>query len=78
MPILTFLLEQCHYRHNALSMDRWLFRKRDLASHRLKRKATWREGIAEYKAYLKDMVSGKDPNPEQMQKLDEIYERLKK
>lgn len=57
---------------------RWLYRKRELASRRLKRQATWREGIAEYKAYLKDMVSGKDPNPKQMKKLDEIYERLKK
>lgn len=57
---------------------RWLFRKRDLASHRLNRQATWREGIAEYKAYLKDMVSGKDPNPTQMKKLDKIYGRLKK
>jgi hypothetical protein len=57
---------------------RWLFRKRDLASHRLKRQATWREGIAEYKAYLKDMVSGKDPNPMQMKKLDKIYGKLKK
>lgn len=57
---------------------RWLFRKRDLASHRLRRQATWREAIAEYKSYLPDMVSGKDPNPEQMQKLDDIYERLKK
>lgn len=57
---------------------RWLFRKRELASHRLKRRATWREAIAEYKAYLPDMVSGRDPNPEQMQKLDEIYVRLKR
>lgn len=57
---------------------RWLFRKRDLASYRLKRQATWREAIAEYKSYLPDMVSGKDPNPEQMQKLDDIYKRLKK
>jgi hypothetical protein len=57
---------------------RWLFRKRDLASHRLKRQATWREAIAEYKSYLPDMVSGKDPNPEQMKKLDDIYKRLKK
>lgn len=56
---------------------RWLFRKRDLASHHLKRQATWREGIAEYKGYLKDMVSGNDPNPEQMQKLEDIYRRLK-
>lgn len=57
---------------------RWLFRKRDLASHRLKRQATWQEGIAEYKAYLKDMVSGENPNPSQMKKLDDIYKRLKK
>ncbi len=57
---------------------RWLFRKRDLASHRLKRQATWREAIAEYKSYLPDMVSGKDPNPQQMKKLDKIYGRLKK
>lgn len=57
---------------------RWLFRKRDIASHRLKRQATWREAIAEYKSYLPDMVNGKDPNPEQMQKLDDIYKRLKK
>jgi len=57
---------------------RWLFRKRDLASHRLKQQATWREAIAEYKSYLPDMVSGKDPDPQQMKKLDEIYERLKK
>ena len=57
---------------------RWLFRKRELASLRLKRQATWREAIAEYKSYLPDMVSGKDPNPKQMQKLDDIYKRLKK
>lgn len=57
---------------------RWLFRKRELASHRLKRQATWREAIAEYKSYLPNVVSGKDPNPEQMQKFDEIYKRLKK
>lgn len=57
---------------------RWLFRKRDLASHRINRQASWREAVAEYKSYLKDMVSGKDPNPEQMQKLDDIYKRLKK
>lgn len=57
---------------------RWLFRKRALASYRLKRQATWREAIAEYKSYLPDMVSGKDPNPVQMQKLDDIYKRLKK
>lgn len=57
---------------------RWLFRKRELASRRLKRQATWREAIAEYKSYLRDMVSGKDPDPTQMKKLDKIYGDLKK
>lgn len=57
---------------------RWLFRKRDLASHRLKRMATWREAIAEYKSYLPDMVSDKDSNPPQLKKLDTIYGKLKK
>ncbi len=56
---------------------RWLFGKRDLASHRLKRQATWREAIAEYKAFLPDMISGKKPNPEPMQDLDKIHKRLK-
>jgi len=28
--------------------------------------------------YFCDRVSSKDPNPEQMQKLDDIYKRLKK
>ena len=56
---------------------RWLFRKRDLASRKLKRQATWREAIAEYKSYLSDMISGKDPNPKGMTELDKVYKRLK-
>lgn len=32
---------------------RWLFRKRELASHRLKREATWEEAVSEYKDYLR-------------------------
>lgn len=56
---------------------RWLFRKRDLASRRLKRKATWREAVAEYKSYLPAMVNGKDSEPQQMKKFDDIYTRLK-
>lgn len=32
---------------------RWLFHKRDLASHSLKRQATWEEAVAHYKGYLK-------------------------
>jgi len=59
------------------SAIRWLFRKRDLASHRLKRQATWREGVAEYKAYLRDMISGKDKHPTGMKEFDKVYKRLK-
>lgn len=55
---------------------RWLFRKRDLASRRLNRQATWREAVAEYKAFLPDMISGRRPNPEPMQYLDKVYRRL--
>ncbi|MEW6055923.1 MAG: transglycosylase SLT domain-containing protein [Bdellovibrionota bacterium] len=57
---------------------RWLFRKRSLASARLKRTATWEEGVAEYKAYLRDMISGKDPNPKGMKVFKEKYGALKK
>lgn len=35
---------------------RWLFRKKDLASYRLERPATWMEAIAEYKGYLAGMI----------------------
>jgi len=56
---------------------RWLFHKKVLAANRLKREATWMEGIAEYKAYLKDMISGKDPNPKGMQKIQYFYRKLK-
>jgi hypothetical protein len=41
---------------------RWLFRKKRLASIRLKREASWEEAIAEYKSYLKDIIKNKDPN----------------
>jgi len=57
---------------------RWLFRKKILASHRLKREATWVEAIAEYKSYLADMLSGKNPNPKGMQKLEEYFYILNK
>ncbi len=55
---------------------RWLFRKRETASAKLKREATWEEAIADYKAYLSDVRKGKDPRP--MKDLRIFYERLKK
>ncbi len=49
---------------------RWLFHKKYLASHRLKREATWMEAIAEYKGIL--------PQLGKVQKSDEIMERIKR
>lgn len=57
---------------------RWLFLSRQRASSKLKREATWREAIAEYKGYLKQMQSGKKPLPTGMSKLDEYYGLQKK
>jgi len=55
---------------------RWLFRKRETASTKLKRQATWEEVIADYKSYLSDIVRGKVPRS--MKDLRSFYERLKK
>lgn len=38
---------------------RWLFRKRETASSRLKRTATWTESVAEYKDYLRRKLKDK-------------------
>jgi len=56
---------------------RWLFRKKETASAKLKREATWEEAIADYKAYLNEMKKNKKA-PRPMQDLREYYERLKK
>lgn len=55
---------------------RWLFRKKETASSKLKRKATWMEAAADYKSYLEQWK--KDPKHKQMNKLINYYERLKK
>jgi hypothetical protein len=56
---------------------RWLFYKRQRASVRLKREATWMEGVAEYKSYLKDIQSGKNPNPDGMRNIEDKYGKQK-
>jgi len=43
----------------------------------MKREATWEESVAEYKGYLKDIISGKDVDPIQMSKFKNIYHNLK-
>lgn len=55
---------------------RWLHRKRETASAKLKRKATWIEAAADYKSYLEQWQ--KNPSHKQMNKLIKYYERLKK
>jgi hypothetical protein len=54
---------------------RWLHRKRELASRKLKREATWDEAIAEYKGYLPDLIKGKPAAG--MKNLKRDYKRLK-
>lgn len=55
---------------------RWLHRKRETASAKLKRQATWLEAAADYKSYLEQWQ--KNPEHKQMNKLTKYYERLKK
>ncbi len=56
---------------------RWLFRKKETATAKLGREATWEEAIADYKAYLNDMKKSKKV-PRSMRDLRDFYERLKK
>lgn len=51
---------------------RWLFRKKDLAQVRLKRSATWREAVREYKGYKPT-----DKDQSGMEKFDERLAQLK-
>ena len=56
---------------------RWLFRKKITAAERLKRDATWIEAVADYKSYLKKMISGENLNPSGMDNFNEYYAMLK-
>ncbi len=55
---------------------RWLFRKQETASAKLKKPADWVWAVADYKSYLKEYR--KDPKHKQMNKVIKIYETLKK
>jgi len=56
---------------------RWLFHKKHLASHRLKREVTWMEAIAEYKGILPQLGKVKKSD-EIMNIINGYYERLRK
>lgn len=53
---------------------RWLFRKRQTATAKLGRQATWMEAAADYKSYLPQWK--KNPNHKQMNRLIKLYKRL--
>lgn len=55
---------------------RWLFRKKDTASARLKRTATWDETVIEYKGYWDEVNNGNEPKA--MHDLRSYFERLEK
>lgn len=62
---------------NLFAGIRWLFHKKYLASHRLKREATWMEAIAEYKGIL-NQLGGVAKADRIMSDLERYYKRLKK
>lgn len=55
---------------------RWLFRKKEIASSKLKRNASWIWAVADYKSYLEQFQ--KNPKHEKMNEFINFYERLKK
>lgn len=61
---------------NICAAIRWLHHKKYLASHRLKREATWMEAIAEYKGLLNQLGHGGKAD-EIMSNLDKLYKKLK-
>ena len=56
---------------------RWLFRKQETASSRLKRDASWEEAVEEYKGILGDRLAGKKYKKDLMEKFRGFYRRLK-
>ncbi len=75
--LITITKEQVNEPNtNIASGIRWLFHKKELAKHRLKREATWEEAIAEYKGILNQL--GKIEKADSiMEKLQDYYTRLR-
>lgn len=55
---------------------RWLFRKKETASHKLHRDATWFEAVADYKDYLNKIIDGREYNHKPLDDLLDYYSRL--
>jgi len=56
---------------------RWLFRKMETATDKLKRQATWEETVEDYKAILALRINNKPYNPKPMDDFREYYKILK-
>lgn len=63
---------------NICSGVRWLFHKKYLLEHRLKRTASWEEAAMEYKSYTIGLQKGEKSAINQRDKFIKIYKRLKK
>lgn len=55
---------------------RWLFRKKETASSRLGREATWFEAVEAYKSVLNKRLAGKKYNAELMNRFYDRYKQL--
>lgn len=63
---------------NICAAVRWIFRKKETATARLKRPATWDESMMEYKAVLAKKLSGKPYNKNISQKFNKYLKELKR
>lgn len=57
---------------------RWLFRKKETATGKLKREATWEEAIEDYKALLDNILNGDKYNPKPVEDLRKYYNLLQR
>lgn len=55
---------------------RWLFRKKETATSKLKHNATWINTIEDYKGYLDMILDNQDYNHIPIEKLDKYYKIL--
>ena len=55
---------------------RRLFRKKETASAKLKRPASWYETIEDYKGFLDDILANRKYNRKPMEDLDKFYKLL--
>jgi len=62
---------------NICGAIRWLFRKKETASSKLKREATWEEVVMDYKAILGKVIQKKDHNKNIMIKFNQYLLELK-